>query len=467
MELQSVLMLVLCLLSYGYSNDLVLNLHHRYGGLESANLSDLRAHDLRRHGRMLGAVDFPIGGTRSSTGVGLHYTTLMIGTPPKAYNVFVDTGSDIPWVHCAGCDSCPKASSLGIDLVQYDIKASSTAYWVNCHQDFCYTLHTKAYKACGANRHCAFEISYGEGSKTAGSYVHDYVHIDQVTGNLQTASVDGTIVFGCSSEVSGMLSTDSESSDGIIGFGQANSSFISQLTAQGKVKKIFSHCLNRNGGGILAMGQVVQPKVNSTPLEPYRRHYTIILKSIEVGGAALDIQMYGGVETIIDSGSTFAYISGWIYNPLVDKMLEKQPGLKTHFYNGFKCFDYHGNVDEGFPAVTLNFMGSLNLTLYPHDYLISFQHGVQCIGLESKSMTLLGDIALSNKLFVYDLESQTLGWTEHDCSSSIKVKDEGTGNVYTLGAHHRSSSSDLRTRKRYIFIFFFIIYIFVCNMLTI
>lgn len=71
MELQSVLMLVLCLLSYGYSNDLVLNLHHRYGGLESANLSDLRAHDLRRHGRMLGAVDFPIGGTRSSTGVGL------------------------------------------------------------------------------------------------------------------------------------------------------------------------------------------------------------------------------------------------------------------------------------------------------------------------------------------------------------------------------------------------------------
>lgn len=80
--------------------------------------------------------------------------------------------------------------------MQYDIKDSSTAYWVNCYQKFCYTLNTKPYKACSASMHCQYDISYGEGSKTVGSYVHDYVHIDQVTGNLQTASVDGTIVFG-------------------------------------------------------------------------------------------------------------------------------------------------------------------------------------------------------------------------------------------------------------------------------
>ncbi|XP_019172088.1 PREDICTED: uncharacterized protein LOC109167522 [Ipomoea nil] len=158
--------------------------------------------------------------------------------------------------------------------------------------------------------------------------------------------------YECSSEVSGLLSTARESSDGIIGFGQENSSFISQLTAQRKVKKIFSHCLNRNGGGILAMGQVVQPKVKSTPLEPYESHYTVILKSIEVGGVALDIQIYGGVETIIDSGTTFAYFSSWIYDPLVDKLLEKQPGLKTRFINGFKCFDYHGKgFNLGSPTI--------------------------------------------------------------------------------------------------------------------
>jgi hypothetical protein len=57
--------------------------------------------------------------------------------------------------------------------------------------------------------------------------------------------------------------------DGIFGFGQANSSMISQLALAGKVKKMFAHCLdNVNGGGIFAIGEVVQPKVNSTKLVP-------------------------------------------------------------------------------------------------------------------------------------------------------------------------------------------------------
>ena len=48
----------------------------------------------------------------------------------------------------------------------------------------------------------------------------------------------------------------------MLGFGQANSSMISQLALARKVKKIFAHCLNNvNKGGIFAIGEVVQPKV--------------------------------------------------------------------------------------------------------------------------------------------------------------------------------------------------------------
>lgn len=65
----------------------------------------------------------------------------------------------------------------------------------------------------------------------------------------------------------GELGTSSEALDGILGFGQANSSMISQLAAAGKVKRTFSHCLdNVNGGGIFAIGEVVSPKVNTTPM---------------------------------------------------------------------------------------------------------------------------------------------------------------------------------------------------------
>lgn len=74
----------------------------------------------------------------------------------------------------------------------------------------------------------------------------------------------------CSVQQSGELSSSSaDSVDGIVGFGQANSSIISQLASAGKVKKVFSHCLDGiNGGGIFAIGQVVQPKLKTTPLVP-------------------------------------------------------------------------------------------------------------------------------------------------------------------------------------------------------
>lgn len=55
--------------------------------------------------------------------------------------------------------------------------------------------------------------------------------------------------------------------DGLVGFGKSNSSMISQLASSGKVRKMFSHCLDgQNGGGIFAIGRVVQSKLNTTPM---------------------------------------------------------------------------------------------------------------------------------------------------------------------------------------------------------
>ncbi|KAF3943645.1 hypothetical protein CMV_029815 [Castanea mollissima] len=43
----------------------------------------------------------------------LYFAKLGLGSPPKDYYVQVDTGSDILWVNCVGCKSCPKKSGLG------------------------------------------------------------------------------------------------------------------------------------------------------------------------------------------------------------------------------------------------------------------------------------------------------------------------------------------------------------------
>lgn len=74
-------------------------------------------------------------------------------------------------------------------------------------------------------------------------------------------------VIRCGVRQSSNLESPEEALDGILGFGKLNSSILSQLASSGKVKKMFAHCLDGdNGGGIFAIGHVVQPKVNSTPL---------------------------------------------------------------------------------------------------------------------------------------------------------------------------------------------------------
>ncbi|CAH9067183.1 unnamed protein product [Cuscuta epithymum] len=449
------LLVVLCAAFTDGNSNLVFKVKHKYGGRGSSVLRELRAHDSSRHRRMLAAVDFKLGGNGQPTDAALYYTKLSIGTPSKEYYVQVDTGSDILWVNCAGCIKCPTKSNIGIDLTLYDMKTSSTAKAVTCDHHFCTTMFSAPYSDCKAGMPCEYQVSYGDGSKTAGYFVQDNVHFDQVSGNLQTTSMNGTIAFGCSGQQSGELGTSTEAVDGIVGFGQANSSLISQLAVSGKVKKVFSHCLDgNNGGGIFAIGQVVHPKVKSTPLVPDQPHYNLIMKAIEVGGVPLvlptdtfDIDSSRG--TIIDSGTTLAYLPDKIYNSITAKIFKKQSSLKKYTVDEqFSCFDYSEDIDKGFPVVSFVFQNSLRLEVYPHEYLFEVKDNAWCIGWQSSGIqtrsgaeiTLLGDMVLSGKLVVYDLENQTVGWADHNCSSSIKVKDQKSGKVYSVGAHDISSA---------------------------
>ncbi|KAL0436970.1 UNVERIFIED_CONTAM: Aspartic proteinase-like protein 2, partial [Sesamum radiatum] len=86
---------------------------------EGLELSQLRERDQIRHGRFLqqqplGVVDFPVQGTYDPYLVGLYFTRVKLGTPPKEFYVQIDTGSDVLWVSCNPCSGCPKSSGLQI-----------------------------------------------------------------------------------------------------------------------------------------------------------------------------------------------------------------------------------------------------------------------------------------------------------------------------------------------------------------
>ncbi|XP_021734363.1 aspartic proteinase-like protein 2 [Chenopodium quinoa] len=449
------------------SGNAFFEVEHKFKG-GNRTLKELRAHDVRRHGRMLDAVDLPLGGNGQPSDAGLYFTKIKIGKPPKEYHVQIDTGSDVLWINCEGCEKCPKKSGLGIKLNLYDPKTSSTANLVNCDDSQCTMIYQGTLSGCQPDMLCQYEVTYGDGSTTSGYFVEDDFHYDRVSGNMQTTSGNGSIVFGCGAKQSGQLITADEALDGIMGFGQANSSVLSQLAASGKVQKMFSHCLdNKKGGGIFSIGRVIEPKMNHTPLIPNQAHYNVVMKSIEVDGEVvkLDTDTSGSDRgAIIDSGTTLAYLPDDVYDKIVNTILAKQPQLQLHTVEDqFKCFQYSGKIDDGFPNVIFRFANSLTLTVHPHEYFFPLTEGENkwCVGWmnsglqsrDGKDVTILGDIVLSGKVVFYDLVNQTIGWTEYNCSSSIKVKDSESGAVYTVGAHDLSSANSLISGRSLLFLF--------------
>ncbi|KAK7394654.1 hypothetical protein VNO78_15189 [Psophocarpus tetragonolobus] len=428
------------------------------------NLTAIKDHDALRRGRFLSVVDVPLGGNGHATSTGLYYTRIGLGSPAKDYYVQVDTGSDILWINCAGCTTCPKKSGLGMDLTLFDPDESKTSKLVPCDDEFCTTTYDGPISGCTRDMSCPYSITYGDGSTTTGSYIKDYLTFNRVNGDLQTVPDNSSVIFGCGSKQSGTLSsTTEESLDGIIGFGQANSSVLSQLAAAGKVKRVFSHCLDSiKAGGIFAFGEVVQPKYKTTPLVPGMAHYNVVLKDMEVGGDPIQLptdifDSSSGRGTIIDSGTTLAYLPASIYDQILEKVLGQQVGLKLYLVEDqFTCFRFSKtSVDDGFPAVKFIFEEGLTLIAYPHDYLFQFKEDMWCVGWQKsaaqtrdgKDLILLGDLVLTNRLVVYDLDNMTIGWTNYNCSSSIKVKDDKSGSVYTVGAHDIGSASTVLIGK--------------------
>lgn len=435
----------------------VLPLERVFPENESVELDVLRARDAARHERILqgggrggggsgggggggvgGVVDFSVQGTSDPYLVGLYFTRVKLGTPPKEFNVQIDTGSDILWVTCNSCNDCPRTSGLGVELNFYDVAGSSTANLVSCSDPICTSMVPTSSSQCSADtKQCGYSFEYGDLSGTSGFYVSDMLHFDMILGNSMIANSSASIVFGCSTYQSGDLTKSERAIDGIFGFGQQGLSVVSQLSSRGITPRSFSHCLKGggNGGGILVLGEILDPSIVYSPLLPSQPHYNLDLQSITVNGQFLPIDQSvfatsSNRGTIIDSGTTLAYLIDEAYDPLVEAVTGAvSQSTKSLIFKGDQCYKVLVSVNDLFPPVSFNFAGGASMVLRPEDYLIhmGFVDGAAlwCIGFQKvqqgQGITILGDLVLKDKIVVYDLARQRIGWANYDCSMSVNV----------------------------------------------
>ncbi|KAK6231721.1 Xylanase inhibitor [Theobroma cacao] len=449
---------ILAVLSVVYCD--VIPLERAFPLNKRVELSHLVARDQLRHSRILqglvgGVVDFSVQGSSDPYLVGLYFTKVRLGSPPREFNVQIDTGSDILWVTCSSCPNCPQSSGLGIQLSLFDTASSSSARLVSCSDPMCSSEFQTTATQCSQSNQCSYSFQYGDGSGTSGYYVSDMLYFDAVLGQSLIANSSAVIMFGCSTYQSGDLTKTDKAVDGIFGFGRGDLSVISQLSSHGITPRVFSHCLrgDGSGGGIMVLGEIMEPGIVYSPLVPSQPHYNLVLQSIAVNGQflAIDPSVFATSNnrgTIVDSGTTLAYLVQEAYDPFVSAITATvSPSVTPTIYKGNQCYLVPTSVNEIFPPVSLNFAGGASMTLKPEEYLIhsGFYDGATmwCIGFQKVQggVTILGDLVLKDKIFVYDLARQRIGWANYDCSLSVNVSITSSKDFINEGQLSVSSST--------------------------
>ncbi|CAI0407543.1 unnamed protein product [Linum tenue] len=429
-------------------------------------IEQLRAWDQARHARLLqglvgGVVDFSVQGSPDPSLVGLYFTKVKLGSPPREFNVQIDTGSDILWVNCASCSNCPHSSGLGIQLSFFDAAGSSTSGLVPCADPICTAAARTSSTQCSESGQCGYTFQYGDGSGTSGVYITDTFYFDSILSGSMIANSSALVAFGCSTYQGGDLTKTDKAVDGIFGFGQGALSVISQLSSRGITPRVFSHCLKGqgSGGGIFVLGEILEPGIIYTSLVPSQAHYNLYLQSIAVNGQVLPIDPVAFSTstdrgTIVDTGTTLAYLVEEAYDPLVNAVNAAVAQSATPTISrGYQCylFTSSSSVFDMFPPVSFKFAGGASMDLRPEEYLSQQGSyldggGMWCLGFQKgQGLTILGDLVLKDKIFVYDLVRQRIGWTNYDCSTSVNVSLTSSKDFINAGqlSSVGNSSSDL------------------------
>ncbi|CAN6176058.1 unnamed protein product [Urochloa humidicola] len=307
---------------------------------------------------------------------GYYTTRLYIGTPPQEFALIVDSGSTVTYVPCATCEQCGNHQDP-----RFQPDLSSTYSPVKCNVDC----------TCDNDKNqCTYERQYAEMSSSSGVLGEDIVSFGR-----ESELKPQRAVFGCENSETGDLF--SQHADGIMGLGR---------------------------GQLSIMDQLVDP-VRS----PY---YNIELKEIHVGGKQLrvDPKVFDSKHgTVLDSGTTYAYLPEHAFVAFKDAVISKVHSLKKirgpdPNYKDI-CFAGAGRnvskLHEVFPDVDMVFGNGQKLSLTPENYL--FRHskvdGAYCLGVFQNGKdptTLLGGIIVRNTLVTYDRHNEKIGFWKTNCS---------------------------------------------------
>ncbi|GAA0162366.1 aspartic protease [Lithospermum erythrorhizon] len=374
--------------------------------------------------------------------------SLKFGTPPQSIPFIMDTGSDFVWFPCSKRYICNNCSIPGQEIPAYIPKASSSVQILGCMNPKCTWIHNTTdpltrCKDCQQpnSEKCKqicppYLILYSSGSTSGLTLIETLVLNNKKVPNF---------VVGCS-----LFSTHQPA--GIAGFGRGLSSIPSQLGL-----KKFSYCLisrryddsgkssmlvldfDSNSGKKTAL--LSYTPLLKNPAVPERKslsvYYYVGLRKITVGGKKVKIPYkflipdeHGNGGSIVDSGTTFTYMSYNVFEPILkafsqqvkqfkrDVKIEEQIGLKP-------CFNVSGHNMVSFPDLKFHFKGGAEMKLPLANYFVGVGSEVVCLAMISSNFysselfdgpsIILGNFQMQNYQVEFDLKNERFGFRQQLC----------------------------------------------------
>ena len=131
-------------------------------------------------------------------GLGSHYCTVHVGTPPQVTTLLVDTGSEMTGFPCSGCENCGNKHTNPY----FEPDKSTSFEVVNCNE-------CTGIGASCSNDQCIVGVSYLEGSSWHGYQARDVFSLTK-QGTDAHSDLQVPFTFACETRESGQFDSQLE-----------------------------------------------------------------------------------------------------------------------------------------------------------------------------------------------------------------------------------------------------------------
>ncbi|KAJ1268809.1 hypothetical protein BS78_07G162300 [Paspalum vaginatum] len=353
-----------------------------------------------------------------------HSLTVGIGTPPQPHTLIVDTGSDLIWTQC----KLFRGRTARQREPLYDPRRSSSFAFLPCSSRLCQEGQFGDKNCTGDNR-CTYDDVYGS-AEAAGVFASD-----AFTFGART-KVALPLGFGCGGLSAGSL----VGASGIIGLSPGILSLVSQLSVPR-----FSYCLTpfaeRKTSPLLfgamadlrrykTTGPVQTTSILTNPAMETAYYYVPLVglslgaRRLAVPAASLALKPDGSGGTIVDSGSTMAYLVAKAFGALKKAVLETVglPVANRTVEDYELCFVLPSGVAMGAvrtPPLVLHFDGGADMVLPRDNYFQEPRAGLMCLAVgtapEDFGVSIIGNIQQQNMHVLFDVRNQKFSFAPTKC----------------------------------------------------